>query len=83
MRRLIMFVRFVSGMASGAAHAQTGNPIDEKQCADQFEAADLNKDGMLSKNEVGNFKQSLPTSLADKNEMTRVEFIAVCGKRAS
>lgn len=38
---------------------------DQKQCADQLKAADLNNDGVLSRTEIGNARQSLPSSLAN------------------
>jgi hypothetical protein len=63
--------------------AQSVTPIDEKQCAEQFNAADLDNDGVLSASEIGSFKQNLPASLANKDKVTRAEFMAVCGKKAS
>jgi hypothetical protein len=56
---------------------------DQKQCADQFKAADLNNDGVLSRTEIGNAKQKLPTSLANRDRVARKDFMAVCGKSAS
>jgi Ca2+-binding EF-hand superfamily protein len=55
---------------------------DQKQCADQFKAADLNNDGVLSRTEIGNAQQALPSSLANKERVTRKEFMAVCSKGA-
>ena len=60
--------------------AQAAN---QKQCTDQFKAADLNNDGVLSRTEIGNAKSSLPSSLANKDRVTRKEFMAVCSKRAA
>ena len=65
------------------AGAQTRAPIDEKQCAEQFRAADINNDGVLTAAEIGTFKQSLPTSVANKERVSRADFMAVCGKKAS
>ena len=65
------------------AGAQTKAPIDEKQCADQFKAADINNDGVLTTAEIGTFKQTLPTSVANKERVSRADFMAVCGKKAS
>ena len=58
-------------------------PIDENQCTEQFTAADLDNDGVLRASEIGSFKQKLPASLANKDKVTRAEFMAVCGKKAS
>ena len=67
------------------ANAQNAQRIaaDQKQCADQFKAADLDNDGVLSRTEIGNAKQTLPASLANKDRITREEFMAVCSKGAS
>jgi hypothetical protein len=59
------------------------NAIDEKQCWEQFKAADLDNDGVLRASEIGSFKENLPASLANKDKVTRAEFMAVCGKKAS
>jgi len=56
---------------------------DQKQCADQFKAADLDNDGVLNRTEIGNARQSLPSSLANKERVTRKEFMAVCSKGAT
>ena len=58
-------------------------PADQKQCSDQFKAADLNNDGVLSRTEIGNAKQTLPSSLANQDRITRKQFMAVCSKGAS
>jgi hypothetical protein len=63
--------------------AQNATPIDEKQCWEQFKAADLDNDGVLRASEIGSFKENLPASLANKDKVTRAEFMAVCGKKAS
>jgi hypothetical protein len=65
------------------ANAQTAAPTDEKQCADQFKAADINNDGVLSSSEIGNAQHNLPASIASKDSVTRSDFMAVCGKKAS
>ena len=79
----MIFLCFATGIGSVAAHAQSATPIDEKQCADQFKAADLDNNGVLSGSEIGSFKQNLPASFANKDKVTRAEFMAVCGKKAS
>jgi hypothetical protein len=38
---------------------------------------------VLSGSEIGNFKQKLPASLSGKDRVTRAEFMAACGKKAS
>jgi hypothetical protein len=52
----------------------------QMQCADQFKAADLNNDGVLSGSEIGNAKPTIPASLANKPSITRQEFLAACTK---
>jgi hypothetical protein len=69
-------------LASPAA-AQDKTPINENQCAEQFKKADVDNDGVLSAAEIGTFKQSLPASLANKDRVSRADFMALCGKRAS
>jgi len=80
---LIVPLFLVAATASFPLQAQKATPIDEKQCADQFKATDLDNDGVLSASEIGSFKQNLPASLANKDKLTRAEFMAVCGKKAS
>ena len=63
--------------------AQNATPIDEKQCRDEFKAADLDNDGVLRASEIGSCKQDLPASIANKDKVTRAEFMAACGKKAS
>jgi hypothetical protein len=64
------------------ALAQNTKPVaaDQKQCTDQFKAADINNDGVLDRTEIGNAKQTLPASLSNKDRVTRTEFMAVCSK---
>jgi hypothetical protein len=73
----------VAVTAACPLQAQSTTPIDEKQCAEQFKAADLDNDGVLRASEIGSFKQNLPASFANKDKVTRAEFMAVCGKKAS
>jgi hypothetical protein len=79
----IVLLFLVAVTASFPLQAQNATPIDEKQCTEQFKAADLDNDGVLSASEIGSFKQKLPASLANKDKVTRAEFMAVCGKKAS
>jgi hypothetical protein len=54
---------------------------EQKQCEDQFKAADINNDGELSSTEIGNAKPALPTTLASKSRVMRAEFLAACSKK--
>jgi hypothetical protein len=65
--------------------AQSTKPAaaDQQRCADQFKAADIDNNGVLSRTEIGNAKQTLPASVADKNQVTRAEFMTLCSKSAS
>ena len=65
------------------AAAQSGKPMNQNQCEDQFKAADINNHGLLSSTEIGNAKRSLPTSIANKDRVSKADFMAICGKRAS
>lgn len=56
---------------------------DQKQCEDRFKAANIDNDGALSRTEIGNAKQSMPSSLANKDRVTREEFMAACTRSAS
>jgi hypothetical protein len=55
---------------------------DQKQCADQFKAADLNNDGALSRSEMGNAKQTMPGSLNNKSRVSRKQYLSACSKVA-
>jgi hypothetical protein len=79
-RKLAILITVV---LSSTALAQGAGAADQKQCADQFKAADINNDGVLSSTEIGNAKQTLPASLANKKRVTRKEFMSVCAKTAS
>jgi hypothetical protein len=66
-----------------AAKDAQRSAADQKQCEGQFKAADLNNDGVLTTNEIGNVKQTLPSSLVNKNRIARHEFMLACGRSAS
>jgi hypothetical protein len=55
--------------------------VDQKQCADQFKAADINNDGSLDRTEIGNAQQTLPAALASKDRVSRAEFMTTCSKK--
>lgn len=84
MLKIIPLIIAVSMFAISAA-AQDSRSIaaDQKRCTDQFKAADLDNDGVLSRTEIGNAKQLLPASLAKKDRVTRAEFMTACAKHAS
>lgn len=54
----------------------------QKQCTDQFKAADLNNDGMLDRSEMGNARGKIPASLNNKSRITRKAYISACAKVA-
>jgi Ca2+-binding EF-hand superfamily protein len=83
MLKISMFL--AAAMFALPALAQGAKPVaaDQKQCTDRFKTADLNNDGVLSRTEIGNAKQTLPASLANKERVTRTEFMAICSKNAS
>jgi hypothetical protein len=81
MRMPIISLAIAAALAASPAYALSAS--DEKQCADQFKAADLDNSGELSSSEIGNARQQLPASMAMKDRVTRGEFMAVCGKKAS
>jgi hypothetical protein len=85
MLKTTIFPLLAATLLAFPAIAQSTKPVaaDQKQCADQFKAADLNNDGVLDRTEIGNAKQGLPASLANKDRVPRTEFMAVCSKRAS
>ena len=70
-------------MLASPASAQSGKPMNQKQCEGQFKTADINNDGLLSSTEIGNAKQNLPASIVNKDRVSRADFMAICGKRAS
>ena len=51
------------------------------ECRDRFIEADLNNDGVLSRAEIGNVTFAFPPSLANKDRVTRGEFLAACAKQ--
>ncbi len=83
LKNVLFFV--ATAMFTLPAVAQNSKQVatDQKQCADQFKAADLNNDGVLSSSEIGNAKQTIPVPLANKDRVTRSEFMAVCSKNVS
>jgi hypothetical protein len=44
----------------------------------QFNAADINNDGVLSREEVSQSKTNLPTEFGGKTDLNRQEFLASC-----
>jgi Ca2+-binding EF-hand superfamily protein len=79
---ILLVVGALFALPANAQNTQR-TTADQKQCSDQFKAADLNNDGVLSRTEIGNAKQTLPSSLANQDRITRKQFMAVCSKGAS
>jgi hypothetical protein len=52
----------------------------KNQCLDRFAAADLNNDGVLSDDEIGNAGFAMPSSLANRTTIPRNEFLSACSK---
>jgi hypothetical protein len=53
-------------------------PVDAQECSGRFNAADINNDGSLNRNEIGNARSRLPTELANKSAISRNEFMVAC-----
>lgn len=64
-----------------AAHSAAA--LDQKKCADQFKAADLNNDGVIDRSEMGNAQGTIPQSLTNKSRISRKDYMAACGKLAA
>jgi hypothetical protein len=65
------------------AAAQGALAADQKQCADQFKAADLNNDGVIVRSEMGSSPSMMPASLNNKARIRRKEYMAACTKEAA
>ncbi|MFZ0853636.1 MAG: hypothetical protein WAO08_31125 [Hyphomicrobiaceae bacterium] len=75
----LLIVGFIlASFSAGSAAA-----ADQKQCADQFKAADLNNDGTIVRSEMGNAAGTMPTSLNNKSRISRKEYMAACAKDAT
>ena len=75
---LLILGFILTSLSGGSAVA-----ADQKQCADQFKAADLNNDGTIVRSEMGNAAGSIPTSLNNKSRISRKEYMAACAKNAT
>ncbi len=64
-----------------AAHSAVA--LDQKKCADQFKAADLNNDGVIDRSEMGNARRTIPQSLTNKSRISRKDYVSACGKLAA
>jgi hypothetical protein len=53
------------------ASAQGALAADQKQCADQFKAADLSNDAVIVKSEMGSSPSLIPVSLNNKARISR------------
>jgi hypothetical protein len=56
----------------------SGLAQNQAECLAQFNAADINNDGVLSREEVSQFKTNLPTEFGGKTDLNRQEFLASC-----
>jgi hypothetical protein len=73
----------VAGLVLGSCWAQGALAADQKQCADQFKAADLNNDGVIVRSEMGSAPSMIPASLNNKSRVTRKEYMAACAKESA
>jgi hypothetical protein len=53
--------------------------VSDGRCLDQFAAADLDNDGVLSDDEIGNAGFAMPSSVANRATVALDEFLA-CSK---
>jgi Ca2+-binding EF-hand superfamily protein len=67
----------------GTFSAQSARAADQKQCADQFKAVDLNNDGTIVRSEMGSSPNMIPASLSNKSRITRKDYMAACTKVAA
>jgi hypothetical protein len=73
---------FIAGLVLASFSMQGALAADQKQCADQFKAADLNNDGVIVKSEMGSSPSMIPASLSNKARISRKEYMAACTKEA-
>ena len=64
----------------GSVSAQGALAADQKQCADQFKAVDLNNDGVIVSSEMGSAPNMIPASMHNKSRISRKEYMAACAK---
>ena len=77
-RITLLILGVLTSLSGGSAVA-----ADQKQCADQFKAADINNDGIIVRSEMGNAAGTIPTSLNNKSRISRKEYMAACAKDAT
>jgi len=80
---LILLVLSLGAPPAFAEQKSLALAADQRPCGERFKAADLNNDGVLTGNEIGNAKLNLPSSLAGKSRITRDGFMAACAGSAS
>jgi hypothetical protein len=73
----------IATLVCGSLWAQSALAADQKQCADQFKAADLNNDGVIARSEMGSSPNMIPASLSNKSRISRKEYMAACTKAAA
>ena len=73
----------IATLVLGSLSAQGALAADQKQCADQFKAVDLNNDGVIVRSEMGSAPNMIPATLSNKSRVTRKEYMAACTKVAA
>ena len=75
----ILVAIMTAAVALPAARSQAGSmPASPSTCELSFKLADLNNDGVLTMNELGNEPFLLPASLPGDHPITIAEFVAAC-----
>jgi hypothetical protein len=73
----------IATLVLGSLSVQSALAADQKQCADQFKAADLNNDGVIVRSEMGSSPNMIPASISNKSRITRKEYMTACTKLAA
>lgn len=73
----------IASIVLASLSVQSALAADQKQCADQFKAADLNNDGVIVRSEMGSSPNMIPASISNKSRITRKEYMAACTKLAA
>ena len=73
----------LASLVLGSFAAQGALAADQKRCAEQFRAADLNNDGMIVSSEMGSAPNMIPASQNNKSRISRKEYMAACTKEGA
>lgn len=73
---------FVSAQALAQTTAPSTPPSDRGDCAANWNALDLNRDGSLSAAEIEAGKDKVPTSLGSAQRITQQDFMSACNIQA-